>query len=176
MNPVAKRLYDRLPSGLQNLMVSGFGWWLDRNRYSGRFVEYQEFLEESQWWSPSELKDWQNERLSGIIKHAYTEVPYYQRRFAEHGVNPQDIRTQDDLHKLPVLTRKEIVDNFGDLVARNVNRNSLQLGTQAHYGFTPGSAVRYRRDGAHLCHARPPVPVGGDTLWAWRGSRCSAPR
>ena len=76
MNPVVKRVYDGLPASLQNLVVSGFGWWLDRNRYGGRFPEYRALLEESQWWSPARLRDWQDERLRAVVAQAFAQVPF----------------------------------------------------------------------------------------------------
>jgi phenylacetate-CoA ligase len=143
VNPVVKRVYDGLPAPLQNLVVSGFGWWLDRNRYGGRFPEYRRLLEESQWWSPAQLRDWQDERLRAIVAQAFAEVPFYQRRFAEYGLSVGDVQTQDDLHKLPVLTRKDIIDNFEDLVARNVDRRSLRIG---HTSGTTGSPLEVLHD------------------------------
>lgn len=143
MVSTAKHVYDRLPVGIQSLIVSGFGWWLDRNRYGGRFTEYRQLLDESQWWTPSELAIWQNEQLVRIITHAYKQVPFYQRRFAEYGVGPKDIQSQDDLHKLPVLTRREIIGNFDELIAQNIRRRSLQLG---HTSGTTGSPLEVLYD------------------------------
>lgn len=178
MNPLARRIYDGLPASFQNLAVSGFGWWLDRRRYGGRFREYQAFLEKSQWWSPGELREWQDERLRHIVRHAFEQVPFYQRRFAEYGIGPGDIQSQDDLHKLPVLTRKDIVTHFNELVARDTDRRSLQLG---HTSGTTGSPLevlydagttqmtyamldrQYRWAGVHFGH-------GGDRVAVLRGN------
>lgn len=143
MNPLAKRVYDRLPASIQNMMVSGYGWWLDRQRYSGRFPEYQKLLEESQWWSPGEYKTWQNVRLNSLIQHVYKYVPYYQKRFTEYGLRPNDIQSQEDLHKLPVLTRLDVINNFEELVASNIARHSLRLG---HTSGTTGSPLEVLHD------------------------------
>jgi len=152
MNPLVRQVYDGLPAPLQNAVVSGFGWWLDRKRYGGRFREYQSFLEESQWWSPEQLGVWQDERLRDIVRHAFEQVPFYQRRFADYGLRPEDIQSRDDLHKLPLLTRKDIIEHFDDLIARNVSRRSLQLG---HTSGTTGSPleVLYDADTTQLTYA-----------------------
>lgn len=139
----AKSIYDRLPVSIQSLIVSGFGWWHDRIRYGKRFLEYRDFLEDSQWWSPTELEAWQNERLERIIRHAYEKVPYYQERFAEYGITPKDVRSQDDLYKIPVLTRKDIIANFDALIASDTSRKSLQLG---HTSGTTGSPLEVLYD------------------------------
>jgi phenylacetate-CoA ligase len=65
-------------------------------------------LEQSQWWSRGEIDNYQNERLRRLVRHAFDNVPYYHDLFASLRLRPEDIRTKEDLPKLPLLT-KEIV-------------------------------------------------------------------
>ena len=62
------------------------------------------------------LKEYQNKRLRETIKFAYKHIPYYKEVFATRGLTPEDIRTTDDLIKLPILNKKIIreegIDNF----------------------------------------------------------------
>ncbi len=76
-------------------------------------------LRKTQWWSPTQLKELQNQRLKFLIKHAYNDVPYYRRIFRERKLTPNDIKTEEDLHKLPILTKDIIRKNFSGLEAVN---------------------------------------------------------
>ena len=49
----------------------------------------------------------QDKRVRKLVKRAY-EIPFYRKRFDEAGVKPEDIRTGDDLSKLPLLTKDEL--------------------------------------------------------------------
>ncbi len=49
----------------------------------------------------------QEKRVQKLVKKAY-EIPFYRRRFDEAGVKPEDIKTGDDLAKLPLLTKEEL--------------------------------------------------------------------
>ncbi|NLC51092.1 MAG: phenylacetate--CoA ligase, partial [Firmicutes bacterium] len=60
----------------------------------------------------SKLQDLQLERLQKTIKHAYENVAFYRRRMQEHGVEPEDIRSLDDLQKLPFTTKEDFRDNY----------------------------------------------------------------
>jgi phenylacetate-CoA ligase len=91
------------------------------------FIRYSRWLEQTQWWSPDEIGEYQRERLRALVQHAYAQVPYYRRAFDARGVRPEDIATPDDLRKLPLLTREEVRNNLEDLVARNVDRSRLCL-------------------------------------------------
>jgi len=76
-------------------------------------------LKKTQWWSPAQLGELQDQRLRLLIKHAYANVPYYRRAFRERKLMPDDIKTKGDLHKLPILTKDIIRKRFSDLKAVN---------------------------------------------------------
>lgn len=62
----------------------------------------------------SKVMQVQNERVQALVKRAY-EIPFYRERFDKAGVKPEDIRTGDDLTKLPVLTKDELREWMGSL-------------------------------------------------------------
>ena len=49
----------------------------------------------------------QNRRVQELVKRAY-EIPFYRERFDRAGVKPEEIKTGDDLTRLPVLTKDEL--------------------------------------------------------------------
>lgn len=52
-------------------------------------------------------KEKQNKNLQKLIKAAYKH-PFYRKRFKKAGVKPSDIKTAEDLAKLPLLTKDEV--------------------------------------------------------------------
>ena len=50
----------------------------------------------------------QNERLVEQVSHVYNNVPYYKKKMDEKGVAPDDIKTIEDLSKLPFLTKDDL--------------------------------------------------------------------
>ena len=58
--------------------------------------------------SRDQIRAWQNERLVPTVKRVYENVPYYRHLMEEKGVTPDDIRSVDDLHKLPFLTKEDL--------------------------------------------------------------------
>ena len=59
-----------------------------------------------------ELKKIQSERLVKQVKHVYENVPYYKNLMDEKGVTPDDIKSTDDLHKLPFLTKADLREAY----------------------------------------------------------------
>ncbi|MFA9477758.1 phenylacetate--CoA ligase family protein [Phycisphaerales bacterium AB-hyl4] len=48
---------------------------------------------------------WQ--RLRRLVTEAYLSIPYYRQRLDEAGVEPSDLQSLDDLHRLPVMTKAD---------------------------------------------------------------------
>jgi len=91
-----------------------------------------------------ELKQLQERRLRGIIKHAYATVPLYKEKFDAAGINPDDIKSSDDLQKLPFTTKQEIREGFPD---RSISREfELADCIQASTSGTSGGPMRVYYD------------------------------
>lgn len=60
------------------------------------------------WMSDEERKEHKEALLRENIKYMYDNSPeYYQLRFKECGAEPEDIKTIEDLHKLPIFMDKD---------------------------------------------------------------------
>jgi len=82
----------------------------------------------SQWKPYEELKELQDRKLRAITKHAYENVSFYHQKFDSAGVHPEDIKTVEDLPKLPITTKQEVKENFpGRIVARGVDISKCWL-------------------------------------------------
>ncbi|MFH0922125.1 MAG: hypothetical protein V1913_17410 [Fibrobacterota bacterium] len=103
--------YNYLPVSLQNLLVSARGWQLKRLRYTDFTWKRFEFFEKSQWWSKQEVKDYQNERLTQIVRHAYDTVPLYKEKWDNAEIKPGDIKSLEDIRLLPILLKEEFRQN-----------------------------------------------------------------
>ena len=62
--------------------------------------------------SREEIRAMQDERLVNVIAHVYKNVPYYRHLMEEKGVTPDDIRSVDDLHKLPFITKNDLREAY----------------------------------------------------------------
>lgn len=54
----------------------------------------------------------QSARLSATVKRVYHNVPFYRNKMQEMGIEPGDIRSIDDLSKLPFTTKQDLRDNY----------------------------------------------------------------
>ncbi|MGN1093150.1 MAG: phenylacetate--CoA ligase family protein [Monoglobaceae bacterium] len=58
------------------------------------------------------IKELQSERLIKQVKNVYENVAYYRNLMDKKGVKPDDIKSIEDLHKLPFLTKADLREAY----------------------------------------------------------------
>jgi phenylacetate-CoA ligase len=58
------------------------------------------------------LESIQLRRLQTTVERAYANVPFYRNSFQKAGVSPGNIRSLDDLRRLPFTTKQDLRDNY----------------------------------------------------------------
>lgn len=76
-----------------------------------------------------------------MISYVHENVPYYRNLFKELKLFPKDIRTIEDLQKLPILTKEIIKEHWEDL--KPAHLSSMKYYNQATGGST-GTPLQYR--------------------------------
>ncbi|MEO6829491.1 MAG: hypothetical protein ABI164_06740, partial [Acidobacteriaceae bacterium] len=92
--------------------------WAKRTHPTYR--RYLREFERNQYLHPDELRALQMRRLRQQLVDAYRYVPFYRHRMTQAGLTPLDIQTHEDLHLLPVLTKRDIQDHQDLLAASNI--------------------------------------------------------
>ena len=62
--------------------------------------------------SREQLRELQGSRLVACVKHAYNNVPAYKIKFDEIGLKPEDIKSIDDIIKIPFTVKADFRDNY----------------------------------------------------------------
>jgi phenylacetate-CoA ligase len=91
-----------------------------------RVVYHLHTLIRRSFWDKAKLGRFQNYRLRKIVSHAYNYVPFYHRKFRELGIYPSDIKSTDDLKKLPIIRKDEIRQNQGAIISNGFALDRLK--------------------------------------------------
>ena len=62
--------------------------------------------------SREEIKKLQDEKIVKQVKHVYDHVPYYRKLMEEKGLVPEDIRSTEDIKKLPFLSKDDLREAY----------------------------------------------------------------
>ncbi len=112
--------------------------------------------------SRDKLSEIQTKNLIEQVKHVYENVPLYRERMDEKGVKPEDIKTLDDLKKLPFTSKQDLRDTYPygmfavpmEDVTR-IHASSGTTGKQIVVGYTDGDM-----DIWNTCVARQLTAIG----------------
>ena len=70
----------------------------------------------------------QNKKLRRLVKHSFENVPYYHKLFKASGIRPKDIRTADDLDKIPISKKTDVSNlELREIVASNINLRKCSI-------------------------------------------------
>lgn len=101
------------------------------------------FVEESQYWTDEQIRQYQEEKLYAIVSHAYNNVPYYRKMFDKLGLLPEDIKCIEDLAKLPIIRKQDVLQCPDDFMAKDFK---LYHPVRHHTGGTTGKPFQYYND------------------------------
>jgi phenylacetate-CoA ligase len=109
-----------------------------------KILTHLRFLEQSQHWSRDELANRQLVLLKELVAIAYHRAPHYREKLDEAGVGPQAIRHLDDIGKLPILEKQELLQAVDRIQIRD--RAARKLFYSETSGSTGTPLVFYRDD------------------------------
>ena len=112
-----------------------------------------------------EIRALQSYRLSRTVRRVYENVPFYRKKFDELGIKPDDIKSVDDLPKLPFPYQQDLRDNYPyglfaapmDEVVR-IHASSGTTGKQTVVGYTQNDLDMWAE-----CAGRALTAAGGDS-------------
>ena len=113
--------------------------------------------------SREEILAIQNEKIVKQVRRVYDNVPYYRNLMDQKGVTPDDIKSVDDIHKLPFLTKDDLREAYPYGLLGTDLKNCVRI--QSTSGTTGKRVVAfYTQEDIDMweeCCARAIVAAGG---------------
>lgn len=98
--------------------------------------------------SMAEIKTFQEQKLRETLRFVSQHSPFYKKRFADSGISVSDIKTVEDLQKLPVTTKADLQQFNDDFLCVPPNKiidyatTSGTLGDPVTFGMTDNDLER----------------------------------
>jgi phenylacetate-CoA ligase len=96
--------------------------------------------------SRKKIQELQLERLQKTVHLVYDTVPFYQKKFKEMGVKPEDIKTLADVRKLPFTTKDDLRKNAPFGLMTTSLENCIELHASSGTTGVPVTACYTRSD------------------------------
>lgn len=112
---------------------------LHRRLHRERFSLLDQLLH-NQTLSKAQLHALQQQALSAIIRHGYSNTPYYHEKYAQSRRNNAHELVADSL---PILHKDEVVQHRDEMLARDIDKRTLSIGNT---GGSTGKPVSFYYD------------------------------
>ena len=107
---------------------------------------------------PAALRQFQNQQLRRLVKHAWNHVPFYRGLYNDAGVDIAAFRGLADLEKLPVVTRRQLQETAPEqLIARGLSLDALVTRKTSGSSGAPIAIRRTRLEEVFLQASRFPA-------------------
>ena len=108
-------------------------------------MEYSKFFNPEETLSRSEIEALQLERLQKTVNHCMNS-PFYRERFNKIGLEPGDIKTLDDLKKIPFTTKQDLRDTYPFGIASVPLSECIRLHSSSGTTGNPTVILHTKRD------------------------------
>ncbi len=103
------------------------------------------FNEKMETMTRAEIEALQLERLQATVRHCMNS-PFYKKRFQEAGIKPEDIKTLDDLRRIPFTTKQDLRDTYPFGMASVPLKECTRLHSSSGTTGTPTVILHTRKD------------------------------
>ncbi len=120
-----------------NNFVSKYTVWYPAFLLRGQHHLWKDMDEyrKSQYDDPDQLRAVQWEQFRRVLLFAWHNIKFYRLKYKDAMVHPDDIRCRDDIRKLPILTKKEIIDNQDIIYNNNYSGKKFRRSTSGSTGI-----------------------------------------
>lgn len=133
-----KLLANQIPADCENPLEEWMAIKARKTFKKNRELRQDIGKKELTYVSREDFEKYQLFRVREQMKYAEENVPYYRNKFKEAGVRPEDIRTYDDLTKIPLTDPMDLAENsryfYGVSVTKMI-REFTTSGTTGHRKF-----------------------------------------
>ena len=134
-----ERVYPSLPVFAQNILITGKGLLLRRERFGGAFKESLARAIAEAELSHHDLLALQLQRLQSFLIFANEYSAFYREQFAAVDFVPSKLHHIDDLRQLPVLEKGNLRLNAESIKSSNA---ALKLGDPIYTSGTTGTPLK----------------------------------
>lgn len=127
-------LYNKVPSQLQNILVSAKGYHLQKTRYGKGFKKYlKEYLRNN---------DFDQEEALRMFLYKASKTDFYKELFYKHAFNIEAENLKQELLKLPILTKEVVKENIERIKPNDKYLKGHKI-LEAKTSGTTGSGLKF---------------------------------
>lgn len=120
------KAYLNSPEMIKNIVGCVYDYIPSKLKYGDVFFETLNHMKKFEFETESEIKSYQDEKLKEMVNYAYNNVEFYRELYDENNINIKEISSLEDITKLPIITKEQIMESGEKIISKNSNKNKLR--------------------------------------------------
>lgn len=120
------KIYLNSPEFIKKMVGGVYKYIPKQITYGEKFFENYNLVKEFETASKGKISQYQNEKFKEIVKFAYNNVEFYKELYDKNNVDINDINSLEDITKLPIITKEQIMESGEKIISKSSNKNKLR--------------------------------------------------
>jgi len=103
-------------------------------KYSHHYYVVRNLLRQSQFWSFDEFRAFQFKNLKKIVNYSWKHIPGYTDFWEEHKFSPENLKSLEDIKRIPFITKNRIKRNLEKFSNKKINSKIFKTSTGGSTG------------------------------------------
>jgi phenylacetate-CoA ligase len=134
VNPRLFAIYYACPEPVRSTIASMYAWWSGIFKFGPEYWRWLKFLEESQWWTEAQVRDYQIRQLRDFLTLAGELSPFYGELFRARSFDPSTLTSLNELERLPIIDRLTVKQHHQNIRTPFARYRRLVLATSGTTG------------------------------------------
>lgn len=117
---VIRHHYYRSPQFAKNIIGGFYRYLPDEITLGKTYKQFVGLIEQSDNWTAQQILDYQYAQLRLTLQIGYEHTPFYRRKFDAFGVQPEQLRSPEDIKKFPTVTKAEVKQHLQEMVNASI--------------------------------------------------------
>jgi phenylacetate-CoA ligase len=138
-----RNIWEKTPRWIKRSLGRGLGvlptaWLLGHS-----FRDNCRFIRDAEWWPADRAREYQLSRLRAMLTLAYERTAFYRRSFGAAGFHPEDLKSLDDMARVPTIDKHVVAESLADMCARSFDASDIDY---VATGGTSGTPLQFYID------------------------------
>ena len=135
-----KNLWDKAPPVVKAMAGSALSLVPLPYLLGGDFRRWHRFSKEADQWDAQQVREYQLTQIRRVLGLAYEKTEFYRDTFRAAGFQPGDLKSLEDLERLPTIDKAVVRENWKRMLTRPIEDSSVDMVTT---GGTSGEPMRF---------------------------------
>ena len=128
--------HRRVPAHYSPRPAAVTGWPVIPAPLGATVIALTNQMLEHEWDDPEDIRARQLRQLRHLLEHAAAQSPFHAERMEAAGIDPSEVKTTEDLRRLPLMRRTDLQDDGKRIIARKLPKGMRAKGQLFTSGAT----------------------------------------